>query len=288
MSVGKKLVDELCQVVENFLCQPGTVIDLERCSGGPHVFSKGDSQAICTVKLKHGNIYNLEFVYKFWAHKLQSCKYPLCPFFIISNNGLAVTLKCFICEPRDAAHQFGECLSVSSDVNLHKNASVLLRQDDFIRFKTPLVFAKDLDIISSMVVCRTYLTDHRKSLQFLVVRAKNPRRISNILDMIVDASCHGGHIRGDRDSMLRRSIKERPLHSHSSDQAILSGITGADNHSTASPCGDATTLPAFLESRGGDCIWKDKLCARLCTHRVTIFAMAVVFWTATIIFWTRS
>ncbi|ARW78129.1 nuclear egress membrane protein [Common bottlenose dolphin gammaherpesvirus 1 strain Sarasota] len=205
---GRKLVEELCQTVHSFLCQPGAVIDLEKCPIGHHVFSKGDSSAICTVRLKHGAIYNVEFLYKFWAHKLQGYKYPFCPCFIISNNGLATTLKCFLCEPRDISTQFGTCLPMAPDVTLRRNESILLRQDDFIKFKTPLVFAKDLDIVNSMVVCRTYLTDYKHSLQFLVVKAKNQRRVSNILNMIADANQPAHPTCPEGLVSARRSIKD--------------------------------------------------------------------------------
>lgn len=207
MTNAKKLIDQLCHVVTSFLCQSGSLNEIERCGAGPHIFSKGGSQAICTIKLAHGQIYNLEFVYRYWMHILDSCKYPFSPVFIICNNGLAVTLKCFICEPRDLNHQFTQTLSMSPDVNLQRNTSVALSQDDFIKFKTPLVFAKDLDIINSMVVCRTYLTSHRQSLQFLVVRSKNPRRLTNVLEMIEKVIGRSQNL----DDLERMPIHRRPI-----------------------------------------------------------------------------
>nr|WOZ69512.1 ORF67 terminase complex component [Ovine gammaherpesvirus 2] len=184
MASGKRLIDQLCQVISAFLCPSANSPDIEKCSVGPHIFSRGSSQAICTVKLVHGEIYHLEFVYRYWGHILEKYNYPFSPMFIICNNGLAVTLKCYICEPRDLATQYGQTTPMASDVNLQRNSYVVLCQDDFIKFKTPLVFAKDLDITNSMVVCRTYLTSNRQSLQFLVVKSKNPRRLGNVLDMI--------------------------------------------------------------------------------------------------------
>ncbi|AIU39592.1 nuclear egress membrane protein [Equid gammaherpesvirus 5] len=186
MSGSKKLVAELCQVVRSFICQPGVTVDLWQCSVGPHVFAKGSTQPICIVKLVHGHIYNLEFVYRYWCHLLEAAKFPYSPVFIISNNGLASTLKCFLCEPMDLQSQFGRCLCVDTDVYLPKNSSVVLSQDDFTKFKTNLVFSKDLNVFNSMVVCRTYLTDSRQALQFLVVKAKNPKRVSAILGMIAE------------------------------------------------------------------------------------------------------
>lgn len=207
MNNGKKLVDELCNIVTSFLCSPGTVIDWQKCPIGPHVFAKGGTQSICTVKLAHGQTYNLEFVYRFWAHKLTTLNYPFSPFFIISHNGLSTTLKCFICEPRDIESQFGHRLGMDSDVYLHKNSSVVISQDDFVKFKTNLVFSKDIDIFNSMVVCRTYLTEHRQTLQFLVVKPKNPRRVFGILDTIVETVSATTPNSFKTDNMVRRPIR---------------------------------------------------------------------------------
>ncbi|AIA62104.1 orf67 [Alcelaphine gammaherpesvirus 2] len=187
MASGKKLIDQLCSVVSSFLCPSIGSLDIDKCAVGPHIFSRGSSQAICTVKLLHGEVYNLEFVYRYWAHILEKYNFPFSPTFIICNNGLAVTLKCYVCEPRDLSSMYGQATSMALDVNLQRNSFVVLSQDDFIKFKTPLVFAKDLDITNSMVVCRTYLTSSRHSLQFLVVKSKNPRRLENVLDMIKKA-----------------------------------------------------------------------------------------------------
>ncbi|AAC95592.1 orf 67 [Ateline gammaherpesvirus 3] len=178
-----RLVYELCDIVNLYLCQPGVQIDVDRCPGGPHVFTKGGSEAICTVKLSHGLVYNIEFVYKFWAHKLESMRYPFSPCFIISNNGLATTLKCFLSKPRNANH-FGQVLGIESDVYLTKNTSVILSQDDFVKFKTNLVFSKDLDIFHSMVVFRTYLIEHRQTLQFLVVKPRNSKKVNSLLSSV--------------------------------------------------------------------------------------------------------
>lgn len=204
---SKILVDELCQVITSFLCQPGTAIDISKCQVGPHVFAKGGTQPVCTVKLTHGQIYNLEFVYRFWMHKLCALKYPFSPFFVITNNGLSTTLKCFLCEPRDAVLQFGQCFKIDFDVYLYKNSSVILSQDDFMKFKTNLLFAKDLDIFNSMVVCRTYLTDHRQALQFLVVKPKNYRRVYNLLNMIAEAV----GVKDYKDDMDRYCLTRKPI-----------------------------------------------------------------------------
>ncbi|AMA67424.1 nuclear egress membrane protein [Vespertilionid gammaherpesvirus 1] len=198
MNGGKKLVGQLCQVVKSFLCQPGTAVEIIQCVVGPHVFAKGSSQPICTIKMIHGQIYNLEFVYKYWCHILRTERFLFSPVFIISNNGLAVTLKCFLCEPREIQGQFGQRMNIESDVNLYKNASIVLSQDDFMKFKTNVVFAKDLNVCSSMVVCRTYLTETRQTLQFLVVKAKNPKRISAILQTMMATLGYDKH-RSDED-----------------------------------------------------------------------------------------
>lgn len=206
MASGKRLTDQLCQVITSFLCPSINVADVERCAVGPHIFSRGSTQAICTVKLIHGQIYNLEFVYKYWVHILESYKYPSSPMFIICNNGLACTLKCYICEPRDFSSQYSQTLPISSDVNLQRNSSVVLCQEDFLKFKTPLVFAKDLDIIHSMVVCRTYLTNSRQSLQFLVVKSRNPRRLCSVLEMIEKTIERCG-LSADTTQLMRRPLR---------------------------------------------------------------------------------
>nr|BEG23062.1 nuclear egress membrane protein [Macronycteris gammaherpesvirus 1] len=215
MKSGKRLVDELCNVVRSFLCQPGTGIDLWQCSAGPHVFAKGSTQPICIVKLVHEQTYYLEFVYKYWCHLLKAEKFPFSPVFIICNNGLAVTLKCFLCEPRDTQPQFGQCLRMDSDVYLAKNAYVVLSQDDFTKFKTNLVFSKDLSVYNSMVVCRTYLTDFRQAIQFLVVKARNPKRVSVILGMISETlglSNSPGHSKEKMfDDLLCKEMNRRPI-----------------------------------------------------------------------------
>lgn len=187
LSHERQLIDELCQIVQSFLCQDGEHVDIERCVAGPHVFAKGGTQAVCTIKLTHGTTYNIEFVYKYWEFKLTSLKFPYSPCFIISNNGLASTLKCFLCEPRDVRAQFGTCHTIDSDVYLEKNTSIILSQDDFVKFKTNLVFTKDLDIFNSMVVCRTYLTDNRQALQFLVLKPKDTKRVTSILGMLTES-----------------------------------------------------------------------------------------------------
>ncbi|AAC58114.1 tegument protein [Alcelaphine gammaherpesvirus 1] len=203
MASGKKLIDQLCSVVSSFLCPSISSLDIDRCAVGPHIFSRGSSQAICTVKLLHGEVYNLEFVYRYWAHILEKYNFPFSPTFIICNNGLAVTLKCYVSEPRDLSSRYGQATSMALDVNLQRNSFVVLSQDDFIKFKTPLVFAKDLDITNSMVVCRTYLTSSRNSLQFLVVKSKNPRRLENVLDMIKRAvEATGSNLPATREKPL--------------------------------------------------------------------------------------
>ncbi|BBB06520.1 nuclear egress membrane protein [Rhinolophus gammaherpesvirus 1] len=239
---GRKLVAQLCQVVKSFLCQAGTVVDMWQCSVGPHVFSKGSTQPICIVKLVHGQIYNLEFVYRYWCHILKSERFPFSPVFIISNNGLAVTLKCFLCEPKEIRSQFGQSLDIDSDVYLSKNTCVVLSQDDFTKFKTNLVFSKDLSVYNSMVVCRTYLTDFRQALQFLVVKAKNPKRVSVILGMIAESlGLKTQNQEEGEETMYQRDLKEnmvrRPIRCqdvaagpHSRHQGDSKSIAGIHPH----------------------------------------------------------
>ncbi|UTM05549.1 nuclear egress membrane protein [Equid gammaherpesvirus 2] len=251
MNGSKRLVAQLCQVVRSFICQPGTAVDLWQCAAGPHVFAKGSTQPICIVKLVHGQIYNLEFVYKYWCHILQSEKFPYSPVFIISNNGLAITLKCFLCEPMDLHSQFGRCLSMDTDVYLPKNTSVVLSQDDFTKFKTNLVFSKDLNVFNSMVVCRTYLTDFRQALQFLVVKAKNPKRVTAILGTIAQTlgltpdtrSGEGGKNseRGE-DDMVRRPIRAH----RAGDSGGLPGTLPAEPQGAPTPPGGGLGLSSGL------------------------------------------
>ncbi|AJG42994.1 tegument protein [Harp seal herpesvirus] len=223
MNTGRRLVSELCQVVTSFLCQPGISIDVSSCHIGPRVFSKGGTQPICTVKLQHGHIYNVEFVYRYWHHILRSQKYPLSPVFIISNNGLAVTLRCFVCEPKDIYSQFGNCQRIDSDVYLPKNSNVILSQDDFLKFKTNLVFSKDLNVCNSMVVCRTYLTENRQALQFLVIKPNNPKRVSAILHTIMS-------IVGISEKPIKPG-KEKELTHNSSEKHFTADVVRKSIHS---------------------------------------------------------
>ncbi len=64
----------------------------------------------------------------------------------------------------------------------------MLGQDDFIKFKSPLVFPAELDLLKSMVVCRAYITEHRTTMQFLVFQAANAQKASRVMDMISDMS----------------------------------------------------------------------------------------------------
>ncbi|ALE14782.1 ORF67 [Felid gammaherpesvirus 1] len=252
MNSGKRLLSELCQVVTSFLCQPGVTIDISSCRVGQHIFSKGVTQPICTVKLEHGHIYNVEFVYRYWYHILRSQKYPLSPVFIISNNGLTVTLKCFVCEPRDIYSQFGNCQNIDFDVYLPKNSNVILSQDDFLKFKTNLVFSKDLNVYNSMVVCRTYLTENRQALQFLVVKPNNPKRVSAILHAIRSVVGMSIHNIGDTytphencdvitEELVNNVMSRKPIrtahkepHSDSSDGQKPHPIDKQDSLNTAS------------------------------------------------------
>ncbi|QDQ69278.1 nuclear egress membrane protein [Colobine gammaherpesvirus 1] len=184
MNTGRRVVDELCRVVSSYLGQPGQPVELERCYDGAPVYAKGASAAVCTVKLEHGCIYHLEFVYKFWLHMLRKLRCTRTPCFVISNNGLSTTLRCFVCRPQDATAQFGRILRVDSDVYLAKNSSVVLGEDDFTKFKAGLVFSHSLNVYNSMVICRTYFTDYRQVLQFLVVTPKSHKRLRSLLDMV--------------------------------------------------------------------------------------------------------
>lgn len=49
-SPEERLLDELNNVIVSFLCDSGS-LEVERCSGA-HVFSRGSSQPLCTVKLR--------------------------------------------------------------------------------------------------------------------------------------------------------------------------------------------------------------------------------------------
>ncbi|UNP64453.1 nuclear egress membrane protein [Saguinine gammaherpesvirus 1] len=211
MSSSKRLLDELCSIVSTFLGSSNTSLTLDRFPQGPHLFVKGGTQAICTVKLDHGQSYNIEFVYRFWSHKLQEINYPFSPCFIISNNGLATTLKCFLSEPRDINGQYGKRVQMEPDVYLNKNSSVIISEDDFVKFKTNMVFNKDLSIFNSMVICRTYLTEHRQALQFLVVKPKTTRRINNILEGVMDVlkKAQSNYRHTEVDSMVRRPIRSK-------------------------------------------------------------------------------
>ncbi|AGY30753.1 ORF67 [Retroperitoneal fibromatosis-associated herpesvirus] len=197
MSAGRRVVDELCRVVSAYLGQPGQPVELERCYDGAPVYAKGASAAVCTVRLEHGCIYHLEFVYKFWLHILRDLRYARTPCFVISNNGLTTTLKCFVCRPQDAAAQFGHILPVDSDVHLAKNASVVLGEDDFTKFKAGLVFSHNLNVYSSMVICRTYFTDYRQVLQFLVVTPKSHKRLRSLLDTVSSLASPAADVGGD-------------------------------------------------------------------------------------------
>lgn len=201
-------MDDLCNLVTAYLCQPGITICTEKCPVGTQVFSKGCTQAICTVKLEHGQLYNIEFVYKFWQHKLADSRFPVSPCFIITNNGLATTLKCYINEPRELRCGQGQGLAMDCDVNLGKNMSVIMKEDDFTKFKTRHVFTKDLAIFNSMVVCRTYLTETRQALQFLVVKPRSLKKVSSILDSItfdMDETCG---LQSSLVNIHRRPIRE--------------------------------------------------------------------------------
>ncbi|ATA58298.1 nuclear egress membrane protein [Eptesicus fuscus gammaherpesvirus] len=217
MNNARRLIDELCHIVTSFICHPGIRVEIEKCPTGPHVFAKGGTQAICTVKLEHAQIYNIEFVYRYWTHKLETVRYPFSPCFIISNNGLATTLKCFLCAPQDvAAVACAGRQPMDSDVPLPKNASVVICQDDFVKFKTQLLFSKDLNIFNSMVVCRTYLTNQRQTLQFLVVKPKSQKRVSTILRMISETLGLGAPEEGrgdecDAPPFLERVAPRRPI-----------------------------------------------------------------------------
>lgn len=97
------------------------------------------------------------------------------------------------------------------DVYLYKNSSVIISEDDFVKFKTNMVFNKDLSIFNSMVICRTYLTEHRQALQFLVVKPKTTRRINNILEGVMDVlkKAQSNYRHTEVDSMVRRPIRSK-------------------------------------------------------------------------------
>ncbi|AAN64282.1 ORF61 [callitrichine gammaherpesvirus 3] len=181
---GQKFIDDLNNIIVSFLGDSET-LEVERCTD-MHALSKGSSHPICVVKLRHGKIYHLEFVYKFLAFKLRCEKYPSSPVFVISNNGMAATLKCFLGEPSGLREQQGgtSLVKLATDVDLPKNYMIVIGQDDFIKFKSPFVFARDLHTLRSMVVCRAYLTEQRTTIQFLVLQSGNEHKTSGVLDII--------------------------------------------------------------------------------------------------------
>ena len=174
-------------IVTAYLCQNNHHLDVDCCTTISHIFAKGTTQALCTVRISHGRLYNLEFVLKFWLYKLSSLSQPFSPVFIITNNGLSITLKCFVCAPRDLRTQFGRQIPMEADVNLCKNSSVVLTAEDFVKFKSNMVFSSDMDIFAAMVVCRAYVTATKQNLQFLVVKPQNPRRVFKMLHNLCDA-----------------------------------------------------------------------------------------------------
>ncbi|ACY41137.1 nuclear egress type 2 membrane protein [Wood mouse herpesvirus] len=184
MANQKKLIDELCGIVTSFLCPQGMVPEIEKCSTKLTHFSKGGTKPVCTVRLQHGHTYHIEFVYKFWQHILGQLRLPLQPCFILTNNGLATTLKCFMSPPRDIDFQYGNRVNMACDVNLEKNSCVIIEDEDFLRFKSYHVFPKDVPIYNSMVVCRTYITDMRNAVQFFVVKPGNRKKIVHMLESI--------------------------------------------------------------------------------------------------------
>lgn len=220
------LFEELRSAVSSFICQPGVSVELESLASSRQVFTKGGSQAVCTVKLDHGQVYNVEFVYKFWVYLLENMNFPYSPLFMISNNGLALTLKCFLTEPRDIIGAGERVQPMSSDVDLVRNSNVVMGQDDFVKFKSAMVYNNDLDVFNSMVVCRTYITERRQSLQFFVVKPKNHQRLQNVLDLIsVSSTYRRPHVGAGLASLMSgfglgcRVTPRRPLRKHRSSSA---------------------------------------------------------------------
>lgn len=180
--MATNFVSELNNIIASFLCG-GDHVDMESCVN-TYVYSKTGFQPVCTVKLQHGKIYHLEFVYRFLIYKMKCYDQHASLYFIISNNGIASTLKIFLREPvgelNDAKLQF----PMKTDVMLSKNASIIISQDDFIKFKSPLVPVQDLNLFSSLVVCRAYLTDKTTNMQFLIFQPGNGEKMSYLLKMI--------------------------------------------------------------------------------------------------------
>lgn len=187
MMAQRRLAEELRHIVLTYLCQNNAHLDIDRCPASPHVFAKGSTEPLCTVRLAHGHLYNIEFVCRYWAYKLAALPQSFNPVFIFANNGATTTLKCFVCQPRDLIGQFGQQLELQCDVYLAKNTSVALTCEDFLKFRSNIVFTKDLDIFNSMVVCRAYLMSTQPALQFMVVKPRNPRRVSSLLHELCGA-----------------------------------------------------------------------------------------------------
>lgn len=181
--MNTNFVCELNNIISSFLCG-GDAVDMEKYMG-TYAYSKGGFQPICTVKLHHGKIYHLEFVYKFLAYKLKAHSYQSSLFFIISNNGIASTLKIFLREPVGELSESKMRLCMRTDVMLPRNAIIVICQDDFLKFKSPLVPVQDINLFNSLVVCRAYLTDKSSNMQFLIFQPGNSKKISYLLKMIV-------------------------------------------------------------------------------------------------------
>lgn len=182
------LISELNSIISSFLCG-GEHVEMEKYMGS-YIHSKGGFQPVCIVKLQHGKIYHLEFVYKFLTYKLKANFHHSSLYFIISNNGIASTLKIFLREPVGELGETKFQLPMKTDVMLPRNASIVISQDDFIKFKSPLLPPHDINLFRSLVVCRAYLTDKSSNMQFLIFQPGSCEKLSYLLKMIVGTQEH--------------------------------------------------------------------------------------------------
>ncbi|AZB49166.1 BFRF1 [Vombatid gammaherpesvirus 1] len=179
------LVKDLTDIIRTFLPRQGTPLDMESTSD-THIFSRGDAKALCTVKLHTHGMYNIEFVFQYWLTKLKEHKSSLYPVFMISNNGVSTTLKGFLTETPDHTNDFGSCLAVCPNVELEKNGSVIISKGSFRAFKQTELYSSDLTIFQTITVLRAHITDRRTSLQFIIMRAEDSSRISDLIKDIMN------------------------------------------------------------------------------------------------------
>ncbi|AZB49239.1 BFRF1 [Phascolarctid gammaherpesvirus 1] len=181
----QELVKELSDIMRKFLPRQGTPLDMESTSD-THIFSRGDAKALCNVKLHSHGMYNIEFVFQFWVSKLREHGSNLHPVFILSNNGATTTLKGFLTETRNHSREFGDCLTMAANVDLEKNASVMISKGSFRAFKQTELYSSDLNMFQTITVLRAHITDRRTSLQFIIMQAEDASRIHDIMRDVIN------------------------------------------------------------------------------------------------------